>query len=440
MGVISRLSRILNLELRSTDIRDPRFWATELFGGGATRSGTYVSPDTAMRVSTVFACVSLLSSVLASLPLQLYKRRKSGGQDLATDHPLYDLVYIQPNAHQSSYEWREMEQSHLCLRGNAYSYKEMSGDGVVQNLIPLNPNRINPQVENGILYYYYSADANDPNYNSLPNGIYKWPSNWVMHLRALSTDGLMGLSPITAGREAIGLASGMEQFGAEGFGRKPVPGLVVSHNKTLSPDARKNLRESINSFATDRRLTAMVLEEGMTAENIGLSNSDSQYLDARGFQVEDICRFFNVPPYLIHAMHDKSATFASAGVVTLNFVIFSLVAPWVSRWESIMGRSLLNDRERSKYFFKFNVNALLRGDYKSRMAGYAQGRQWGIYSPNDIRELEDLNPRPGGDSYIDNPKNITGNDPTPPKQDTTPVKQEGQATPATPPAPKGGNE
>jgi HK97 family phage portal protein len=153
----------------------------------------------------------------------------------------------------------------------------------------------------------------------------------------------------------------------------------------------------------------MVLEEGMTWTNVGISNEDSQFLETRSFQIEDICRFFNVPPFLIHHQRDKAATFASAEQLSLNFVIFSLVAPWLTRWEQSMNRSLLNEREKGKYFFKFNVNALLRGDYKSRMDGYSKGRQWGIYSPNDIRALEDMNTREGGDEYIDNPKNITGN-------------------------------
>lgn len=404
-------SNLINRRSVSNDISDPRFWATDLYGGGVTRSGTFVSPESAMKVSTVFACTSLLASVMASLPLQLFKWRKSGGQDPAEDHYLYDKLYMNPNDEQNSYEFREMLQGHLCLRGNGYTYKEMDSSGRVNSLIPLHPSRVTPKRERGILWYDYSPNRDaEVSGSGLPN-IMRFPADWIWHIKTLSLDGLSGLSTISQARETIGAAKGMEDFGADFFGNKPIPGLVLKNKKSLSPTAKENIRISLQRFASDRRHSAMVLEEDMTVEELGLTNQDSQFLESRSFSVEDICRFFNVPPFLVHHQRDKASTFASAEQLSLNFVVYSLVAPWVARWESSLAKSLLSERERSKYFFKFNVNALLRGDYKSRMQGYAVGRQWGIFSPNDVRELEDMNPRPGGDEYIDDPKNITGNTP-----------------------------
>jgi HK97 family phage portal protein len=426
-------STLINRRSVSNDISDPRFWATDLYGGGITRSGTFVSPESAMKVSTVFACTSLLASVMASLPLQLFKWRKSGGQDPAEDHYLYDKLYMNPNSEQNSYEFREMIQGHLCLRGNGFSYKEMDSSGRINSLIPLHPSRVTPKRERGILWYDYSPNKDaEVSGGDLP-GIIRFPADWIWHIKTASLDGLAGMSIISQARETIGAAKGMDDFGADFFGNKPIPGLIVKNKKTLSPVAKENLRTALQRFASDRRHSAMVLEEDMTVESLGMTNQDSQFLEAKSFSVEDICRFFNVPPFLVHHQRDKASTFASAEQLSLNFVVFSLVAPWVARWESSLAKSLLTERERSKYFFKFNVNALLRGDYKTRMQGYALGRQWGIFSPNDCRELEDMNPRTGGDEYIDDPKNITGNTPK-----AKPVNGAGDTPVIDVAAPKGG--
>jgi HK97 family phage portal protein len=430
MGIRSFFSNLF-LESRSTNIADPQFWGIDKFGGGLTRSGVPISPESAMRVSTVFACTSLISAVMASLPLQLFKWRKSGGQDPAEDHYLYNLVSLSPNNEQDSYQWREMLQAHLCLRGNTYNYKEMNGLGQYTSLIPLHPSRVEPIREpDGKIWYYFSPNPTlDVSGNSLPVTKYRFPAEYIWHNKTLSLDGLKGLSVIGHARETVGLSQGMQDYGADYFGKKPVPGLVLQTKKKLSDVAKANLKSSIQEFANERRHSAMVLEEDMTIEKLGITNQDGQFIESMSFSVEDICRFFNVPPFLVHHERDKASTFASAEQLSLNFVVFSLVAPWVSRWEASLSKGLLTEKERSKYFFKFNVNALLRGDYLSRMRGYAVGRQWGIFSPNDIRALEDMNPRPGGDQYLDNPQNITGkpanqnpipNEPAPSKGDVPP--------------------
>lgn len=364
---------------------------------------------------------------MASLPLQLFKWRKSGGQDPAEGHYLYNLISLSPNSEQDSYQWREMLQAHLGLRGNTYCYKEMNGLGEYTALIPLHPSRVEPTREaDGRVWYYFSPNPTlDTSGNRLPPTKYRFPAEYIWHNKTLSLDGLKGLSTISQARETIGLNMGMEEYGADYFGKKPVPGLIIKSKKALSLPARTNLKSSIQEFASEKRHTAMLLEEDMTAEQLGLTNEDSQWLESRSFGVEDICRFFNVPPFLVHHQRDKASTFASAEQLSLNFVVFSLVAPWVNRWEASLSKGLLTEKERTKYFFKFNVNALLRGDYLSRMRGYAVGRQWGIFSPNDCRALEDMNPREGGDEYIDDPKNITGNQP------------KGNNPPPTEPSPKG---
>lgn len=405
MGIRSLFS-FLKKEERSTDISDPHFWAIDRFGA-PTASNVAVNADTAMKVSTVFACVNLISSVVASLPLVLYKQTGER-KEPATSHYLYGKLHDEPNSEQTSYQYREMIQAHIALRGNGYAYKEKNGWGRIVNLWPLNPSRMTVKRDQGNLVYEYMYDFDQ---QKGIRKIDKYKPEDIWHIPALSTDGVMGLSPVTCAREAIGLAMAGENFGAQFFGNKPVPGLIVTHPRTLKEDAKKYLSSSIQEFSQDRRHKVMVLEEGMEAKDIGITNEDSQFLESRAFQVEDICRFFNVPPFLVHHQRDKASTFASSQQVSLNAVIFCF-QPWLIRWEQSANRALLTPEERKEgYFFKFTLQALMRGDHKTRAEYYAIGRQWGYLSANDCRSLEDMNPIEGGDEYITQPANIAGKQP-----------------------------
>lgn len=407
MGVLSGLLRLLNYEKRAS-VSDEHMWINTLLGpaGYTTASGANVTADSALKTSTVFLCVKILSESIASLPLMVYRKRKSGGKDVADGHYLYPLLHDTPNSEQNSFEFREFGQAALALRGNKYTYKAYNGSGEILQLIPLMPNRMDVKRRNGEIIYTYTYDT-DQNTN-IPK-TQDYPAEWIWHVKNLSTDGITGLSPISCARESVGISMKAEEFGAMYFANAAVTSGVLEHPSSLKKDAYERLKASIQEFAASKKHQTMILEEGMKWQAIGLSNKDSQFLEARAFQVADIARFFNIPLILLHQA-DKASTYASAEQFSLNFVKYCLL-PWCRRWEHSANRSLLTDWDRKKgYFVEFNVDGLLRGDIDTRYRSYATGRQWGWLSANDIRSLENMNPIPNGDEYISMPANIAGKD------------------------------
>lgn len=404
MGVFSRLFRLS--EKRSTDISDPRFWMNDKYA--ASVSGALVSADSAMKTSTVFACVRILSETISSLPVSVYKTRsKSGTEDEAKDFYLQPIIHDAPNDEQTSFEFREMGQGYLALRGNTYFYKVVDEAGHVAKLLPLSPARMEPKrdFKTGKLWYTYTkSTAHD--FPEVPNK-QTFESNEIWHIKGLSTDGLVGLSPLTCARESIGMALKGEEYGAQYFANAAVTSGVLKHPGSLKETAYERLKNSIKEFAASKKHAAMILEEGMEWQSIGLSNRDSQFLESRAFQVEDIARFFNVPLILLQHS-DKASTYASVEQLGLNFVKYTIL-PWVKRWEQSANFSLLTEWERKKgYHISFNLEGLLRGDTAARYDAYAVGRQWGWLSANDIRRLENMNPIENGDQYIVMPQNIAG--------------------------------
>jgi len=418
MGVFSRLFSLS--EKRSNDISDPRFWINDAVSA-ATSSGAYVSVDTAMKTSTVFGCVRILSETIASLPVSIYKTRKDGGEDVARDHYLYPILHDAPNDEQTSYEFREGKQAHLALRGNGYTYKIINEAGQTIKLIAMSPARMEPKRDwiTGKLIYSYTRSKEDS--PDIPDKPFFTP-NEIWHVKGLSTNGIIGLSPLSCARESIGMAIKSEEFGAQYFANAAVVSGVLEHPASLKDEAWKRLKSSIQDFASSKRHQTMILEEGMKWQAIGLSNKDSQFLESRAFQVEDIARFFNVPLILLQHS-DKASTYASAEQLGLNFVMYTIL-PWVKRWEQSANFSLLTLWERKKGFhISFNLEGLLRGDTAARYQSYAVGRQWGWLSANDIRALENMNPIDGGDEYITMPQNIAGK-PNPEGEPKEQIKKE----------------
>jgi HK97 family phage portal protein len=423
MGVFSRLLRLLNYEKRAS-VSDEHMWINTLLGttgSGITASGANVTADSALKTSTVFLCVKILSESIASLPLMVYKKRKSGGKDIADSHSLFPILHDSPNDEQNSFEFREFKQASLALRGNGYSYKVYDGNGNIVEIIPLMPSRVEPKREKGQIIYRYTYDV-DQN-TKLPK-IIEIPKDWIWHIKNLSTDGITGLSPITCARESVGISMKAEEFGAQYFANAAVTSGVLEHPASLKKDAYDRLKTSIQEFAASKKHQTMILEEGMKWQAIALSNKDSQFLEARAFQVADIARFFNIPLILLHQA-DKASTYASAEQFSLNFVKYCLL-PWCRRWEHSANHSLLTEWDRKKGFFvEFSIDGLLRGDIATRYTSYATGRQWGWLSVNDIRSLENMNPIPDGDEYISMPANIAGkeNPDGKPKDKDEPAKE-----------------
>lgn len=368
---------------------------------GGTTSGKTVTERSAMQMTAVYSCVRILSEAVAGLPLHLYRYKEDGGKEKALDHPLYRLLHDEPNPEMSSFVFRETLMTHLLLWGNAYAQVIRNGKGEVIALYPLMPNKMSvDRDENGRLYYTYYRGS-DEAIKSRDFAVTLQPSD-VLHIPGLGFDGLVGYSPIAMAKNAIGMAIACEEYGAKFFANGAAPGGVLEHPGTIKDPQR--VRESWQSTfgGSGNANKIAVLEEGMKYTPIGISPEQAQFLETRKFQINEIARIFRVPPHMVGDLEKSS--FSNIEQQSLEFVKYTL-DPWVIRWEQSIQRTLLSQDEKAVYFAKFNLEGLLRGDYQSRMNGYAIGRQNGWMSANDIRELENLDRIPaeeGGDLYLIN--------------------------------------
>nr|DAM79188.1 MAG TPA: Portal [Caudoviricetes sp.] len=368
---------------------------------GGSSSGKAVTERSAMQMTAVYSCVRILSEAVAGLPLHLYKYMDSGGKAMALDHPLYHLLHDEPNSEMSSFVFRETLMTHLLLWGNAYAQIIRNGKNEIVALYPLMPNKMSvDRDENGRLYYTYYRGSDEAIKNT-EFAVTLQPSD-VLHIPGLGFDGLVGYSPIAMAKNAIGMAIACEEYGAKFFANGAAPGGVLEHPGTIKDPQR--VRESWQSTfgGSGNANKIAVLEEGMKYTPIGISPEQAQFLETRKFQINEIARIFRVPPHMVGDLEKSS--FSNIEQQSLEFVKYTL-DPWVIRWEQSIQRSLLSRDEKAVYFVKFNLEGLLRGDYQSRMNGYAIGRQNGWMSANDIRELENLDRIPaedGGDLYLIN--------------------------------------
>ena len=374
---------------------------------GGTSSGKYVTERSAMQMTAVYCCVRILSEAVASLPLQFYRYTDDGGKEKAVDHPLYFLLHDEPNPEMTSFIFRETLMTHLLLWGNAYSQIIRNGKGEVVALYPLMPDRMKvDRDEHGRLYYEYTVyDSDDVDGRKGTNKVgrtVRLQPHDVLHIPGLGFDGLVGYSPIAMAKNAIGLAIATEEYGSKFFANGAAPSGVLEHPGTIKDPSkvRESWQATFGGSGNANKIA--VLEEGMKYTPISISPEQAQFLETRKFQIDEIARIFRVPPHMIGDLEKSS--FNNIEQQSLEFVKYTL-DPWVSRWEQAMVRALLTPDEKKKYFFKFNVDGLLRGDYQSRMNGYATARQNGWMSANDIRELENLDRIPaeqGGDLYLIN--------------------------------------
>ena len=369
---------------------------------GRTTSGKPVNERTAMQTTAVYACVRILAEAVASLPLHVYEYQDDGGKKLVHDHPLYYLLHDEPNPEMTSFVFRETLMSHLLIWGNAYAQIIRDGAGRVIGLYPLLPDKMEVQRDDkGNIYYVYSRNS-DENPTFKEYGNIKLKAEDVLHIPGLGFDGLIGYSPIAMAKNAVGMTLACEEYGASFFANGANPGGVLEHPGVLKDPSK--VRESWNSVyrGVSNAHKIAVLEEGMKYQQIGIPPEEAQFLETRKFQINEIARLYRIPPHMVGDL-DKSS-FSNIEQQSLEFVKYTL-DPWVIRWEQSLQRSLLLPGEKGKYFIKLNVDGLLRGDYQSRMNGYAVGRQNGWFSANDIREMENMNPIPdeeGGNLYLIN--------------------------------------
>lgn len=370
---------------------------------GTSASGKAVNPSSAIQVSAVYACVRVIAETIASLPFHVYETTDDGSRK-ATEHPLYRLIHDEPNKEMTSFILRETLLAHLLLYGNAYCQIIRTGRDRIESIYPLLPDKMEVDRDAGgsLTYTYTTSDGKR----------WRLEPRDVLHIPGLGFDGVMGYSPIALEKSAIGLGIAAEEYGSKFFSNGARPSGILTHPNTVKDPAA--LRASWNAAygSSSNASRVAVLEEGMTFVPLSLPNNEAQFLETRKFQVSEICRIFRVPPHMIGDL--DRATFSNIEHQSIDFAVHT-IRPWLVRIEQAINRALFSDREKGRFYVQFNLDGLMRGDYKSRMEGYAIARQNGWMSANDIRELENMNPmsdEEGGNAYLVNgnmiPVNLAG--------------------------------
>ena len=392
MGILSQL---LRPEQRVGLANNPPPWLIHALNLSTTATdtatGINITAETALQLPAVLAAVRVLSESVASLPFLVYERQERGKRR-ATEHYLYSILHNAPNPEMTAFEFWELAMQHLPVWGDFFANVVRDGGGRVRQLWPLRPDRMEEikRADDKRLRYGYR----------MPDGQLRWLwPNEILHIRGMGSDGIRGRSLIGLARQSVSLGLAAEEFGARFFGNGARPGMVLEHPGHLSDDAHERLRKSWETrhqgLSNAQRVA--ILEEGMRIEQIGIPPEDAQFLETRRFQVDEIARVFRIPPHMLGEL--ERATFSNIEHQGIEFVVYSL-RPWLVRIEQRIWLDLLTPTERKRYFAEFLVDALLRGDFVARNQGYATARQWGWMSANDVRELENMNPVAGGDSYL----------------------------------------
>ena len=348
-----------------------------------------VTPDSAMRFAAVFACTRVLAETLASVPLHHYERMANGGRKHADNFPLAEVLK-NPNPFMTGFEFTEVLMKHLTSWGNAYAQLTYDARGQIVELWPLLPqNMLGSRIQGDERIYTYQDE----------NGKIATISSQVMwHIKGLG-NGLDGLSPLGLMRRVIGLGLSAEEFGKKFFDNDARPGLVIQHPGALSEKATKNLKES---WETDHKGVSKshrirILEEGMTLHEVGIPPEDAQFLETRKFQISEIARIYRIPPHMIADL--DNASFSNIEHQGIEFVKYSIL-PWAKRFEESIYKFLYLPKDRANKYPEYLLAGLERGDIASRYTAYAQGKQNGWLSTNDIRKLENMDPVENGDMYL----------------------------------------
>lgn len=371
---------------------DDRYYSNEPYGALSV-AGVPVSADGALKLSTVWACDRLLSETIGSLPALVFERLADGGRKRAINHPLYDVLHRAPNAYQTPIEFYDFLTHSAIMRGNGFARIKAGPRGFADQLIPIHPDHVRMEkLVGGGLRYRVQEPGKPPEVLG---------DDEVLHVKGMSADGATGQSVISYARDSLGLGLAAERYGARFFRNNAKPGGVLQVAGKLSPEAAKRLKESWGSAQGGENIESVaVLEEGLTWKEVGLTNKDSQFLESREFQAEDVCRWFRVPPHMVGLTSKVTSWGSGIEQLGIGFVVYTLM-PWLVRWQQAITRDLILAPD--KYFVEFLVDALLRGDLKGRYDAYAIGVDKGWLSSNEVRQMENLNPRDGGDAYASPP-------------------------------------
>jgi len=387
MGLIESVSRGA-LGLRADISGTPAPWDDYWYNpvGGNSASGIRITEASAKQVATVLACVGVIGRNLGMMPCKIYTEAPDGSKRMVDHHPLYDVLYSRPNDQQTAFEFKQMMQGHLELRGNAYAEILPGPRGAVDQLIPMHPDRVRVEriKSTGRLLYRY----NDP----LTGTTRTLAQEEVFKLRNFSDDGSVGQSTIGMACDTFGIALAQQDYSARFLKNDARPPFVFEGTNFKTKEDEKKFRENWQKGQTgSERGKAGILPVGITIKELGIKPIDQQLLDARKFSRIEICSIFGVPPHLIGET-EKTATYASVEQFNIMYAVHCIL-PRLVLWEQAIQRDLLTS---TRYFAKFSMAALLRGDTASRFAAYHTAIGDGWLSQDETRALEDMNPIPGG--------------------------------------------
>lgn len=363
---------------------------TTLVGTNKTASGKVVSSESALRVTTVYACVRILSETIAALPFNLYRRiDNNGNREIARNSALNRIIHDLPNSEMTAMDFRMYQMVCLLLRGNAFAEVYRARSGEIGEIIPLNPDHVmmDRDKSSGKLIF--------EQHNS---GIRRIVNDRMWRVSGMSLNGLIGLSPIACAREGIGMSLALEEHGARLFSNGAKPGGILEHPGKLNDTTKKQLIDSWNAAyqGVGNSQKVAVLQEGMKWHQLGMSAEDAQFLESRKYQRSEIAALYGVPLHMLGDL-DK-ATFSNIEHQSIMLVVYTLL-PWLKRFEQSIYRDLLTPTERQQYFAEHRVDGLLRGDAKARSEFYKSLFSVGALSINDIRRLENENSIEGGDKH-----------------------------------------
>lgn len=373
----------------ATNVNDERYWGSV---GAPTASGESVSYNTALKVSAYYACVKLISDTIGILPKHVMEYLPGGARKRAENHPLYDLVHLQPNPLQTSIEFFSMMTAHVVMRNNAYARIVPGPRGFADQIIPLHPDnvRIQTLAAGGYRYMVREAGQGEKPYNDED----------ILHLRGFQQDAVKGLDMLPLMGESVGVSAATMKYRARFFGNDASPGGVLKKAGKLSEQAQKNLKESWDAaHRGGNQHRVAILEDGLEWQDIGIEPQKAQLIESEEFNAEDICRWMGVPPFMIGLTSKSTSWGTGIEQQNIGFVTYTIM-PLTVRWQQAISRDLILIPK--KYYVDFVLTGLLRGDSAQRYNVYSIGRELGMFTPNDLLRFEDMNPREdaGGDEYI----------------------------------------
>lgn len=379
-----RASKVTGLSVTNTE-----WWEQFLEQTAQSAAGVTVTPTGAMKQSVVFRCVALIASI-GTLPLKYYKRQSDGGKQLADKDNLWKVLHDQPNSEQTAVEFWEMMFGHLALRYNAYA--QIIRDQAERiSLWPLNPAKMEVKRVSGKLVYIYDQEGGKP---------IKFKAEEIFHVRGMMNNGLVGVSPIANAVDTIGLRMAQEKYASKLFANGVLHrGIWKWPGRFKTKEAKKALEESLHDAygGVDNAGRTPVLEQGLDWQSVSMTPEDAEAIATAKFSLAEISRFFGVP---LHKLGELDrATFSNIEEQNTDWVV-DTVRPWCKRVEATVKKSLIPESQKRTHYVEFLLDDLLRGNTETRWKAYQTGVQTGVFSLNDVRKKENMNPIEGGDVHL----------------------------------------